>query len=217
MSVSISFRDVCLRIVSIRAIKSTHLSFSTTAQNEMAIPRCRRLTSRLQGIPTLVLVTKVEWPTQSKRGWFVRFTSWLQCRDERKQLHPSPECTFYQFIHGPRTSWHGCTAVFWTGARTRGIVVCLFLQIAVLKFSGMHKHFSWSVHCMVQFSIPAETTIIIGYSGMREPNPGWCQQEKTRVNSRKFKPAGRPFAQREALLVFSWFVNLVTTLSFAVN
>ena len=59
MSVSISFRDVCLRIVSIRAIKSTHLSFSTTAQNEMAIPRFRRLTSRLQGIPTLV-VTKVE-------------------------------------------------------------------------------------------------------------------------------------------------------------
>ena len=59
MSVSISFRDVCPRIVSIRAIKSTHLSFSTTAQNEMAIPRCRRLTSHLQGIPTLV-VTKVE-------------------------------------------------------------------------------------------------------------------------------------------------------------
>ena len=59
MSVSISFRDVCLRIVSIRTIKSTHLSFSTTAQNEMAIPRCRRLTSSLQGIPTLV-VTKVE-------------------------------------------------------------------------------------------------------------------------------------------------------------
>ena len=59
MSVSILFRDVCLRIVSIRAIKSTHLSFSTTAQNEMAIPRCRRLTSRIQGIPTLV-VTKVE-------------------------------------------------------------------------------------------------------------------------------------------------------------
>ena len=59
MSVSISFRDVCLRIVSIRAIKSTHLSFSTTAQNEMAIPRSRRLTSSLQGIPTLV-VTKVE-------------------------------------------------------------------------------------------------------------------------------------------------------------
>jgi len=56
---------------------------------------------------------------------------------------------------------------------------------------------------MVQFSIPAETTIIIGYSGMREPNPEWWQQEKTRVNSRKFKPAGRPFAQREALLVFS--------------
>ena len=215
MSVSISFRDVCLRIVSIRAIKSTHLSFSTTAQNEMAIPRCRRLTSRLQGIPTLV-VTKVEWPTQSKRSWFVRFTSWLQCRDERKQLHPSPECTFYQFIHGPRTSWHGCTAVFWTGARTRGIVVCLFLQIAVLKFSGMHKNFSWSVHCMVQFSIPAETTIIIGYSGMREPNPGWWQQEKTRVNSRKFKPAGRPFAQR-SLACFSWFVNLLTTLSFVVN
>ena len=49
---------------------------------------------------------------------------------------------------------------------------------------------------MVQFSIPAENTIIIGYSGMREPNPGWWQQEKTRVNSRKFKPAGRPFAQR---------------------
>ena len=42
-----------------RAIKSTHLSFSATAQNEMAIPRFRRLTSRLQGIPTLV-VTKVE-------------------------------------------------------------------------------------------------------------------------------------------------------------
>lgn len=167
----------------------------------MAIPRCRRLTSRLQGIPTLV-VTKVEWPTQSKRSWFVRFTSWLQCRDERKQLHPSPECTFYQFIHGPRTSWHGCTVVFWTGARTRGIVVCLFLQIAVLKFSGMHKHFSWSVHCMVQFSIPAETTIIIGYSGMREPNPGWWQQEKTRVNSRKFKPAGRPFAQRSLACFF---------------
>ena len=40
-------------------VKSTHLSSSTTAQNEMAIPRCRRLTSRLQGIPTLV-VTKVE-------------------------------------------------------------------------------------------------------------------------------------------------------------
>ena len=37
-------------VVSIRAIKSTHLSFSTTAQNEMAIPHCRRLTSRLQGI-----------------------------------------------------------------------------------------------------------------------------------------------------------------------
>ena len=135
MPVSISFRDVFLRIVSIRAIKSTHLSFSTTAQNGMAIPRCRCLTSRLQGIPTLV-VTKVEWPTQSKRSWFVRFTSWLQCRDERKQLHPSPQCTFYQFIHGPRTSWHGCTAVFWTGARTRCTVVCLFLQIAVLKFSG---------------------------------------------------------------------------------
>ncbi|XP_073352956.1 uncharacterized protein [Aegilops tauschii subsp. strangulata] len=47
MSVSISFRDVFLRIVSIRAIKSTHLSFSRTAQNEMAIPRCRRLTTRL--------------------------------------------------------------------------------------------------------------------------------------------------------------------------
>ena len=59
MSVSISFRDVYLRIVFIRAIKSTHLSFTTTAQNEMAIPRCRRLTSRLHGIPTLV-VTKVE-------------------------------------------------------------------------------------------------------------------------------------------------------------
>ena len=28
-----------------------------TAQNEMAIPRCRRLTSRLQGIPTLVVTT----------------------------------------------------------------------------------------------------------------------------------------------------------------
>jgi hypothetical protein len=55
---------------------------------------------------------------------------------------------------------------------------------------------------MVQFSIPAENAIIIGYSGMREPNPGWWQQEKTRVNSRKFKPVGRPFAQREALLVF---------------
>ena len=55
MSVSISFRDVCLRIVSIRAIKSTHLSFSRTAQNEMAIPRCRRLTTRLPGIPTLVV------------------------------------------------------------------------------------------------------------------------------------------------------------------
>ena len=148
MYVSILFRDVCLPIVSIRAIKSTHPSFSRTAQNEMAIPRCRCLTSRLQGIPTLV-VTKVEWPTQSKRSWFVRLTSWLQCRDERKQLHPSPECTFYQFIHGQRTSWHDCTAVFWTGARTRGIVVCLFLQIAVLKFSGMHMNFTWSVHCMV--------------------------------------------------------------------
>ena len=65
---------------------------------------------------------------------------------------------------------------------------------AALKFSGMHKTFSWSVHYMVQFSIPAKNTIIIGYSGMREPNPGWWQQEKTRVNSRKFKPAGRPFA-----------------------
>src|SRR3954468_10820417 len=84
---------------------------------------------------------------------------------------------------------------------TRGIVVCLFLQIAVLKFSGMHKNFSWSVHYMVQFSILAENTIIIGYSGMREPNPGWWQQEKTRVNSRKFKPGG-PLL-REALLVFS--------------
>ena len=167
----------------------------------MAISRCRRLTSRLQGIPTLV-VTKVEWPTQSKRSWFVRFTSWLQCRDEREHLHPSPECTFLQFIHVPRTSWHGCMEVFGTGARTRGIVVCLFLQIAVLKFSGMHKHFSWSVHCMVQFSIPADTTIIIGYSGMREPNPGWWQQEKTRVNSRKFKPAGRPFAQRSLACFF---------------
>ena len=91
---------------------------------------------------------------------------------------------------------------FWTGARTRGIVVCLFLQIAVLKFSGMHKNFSWSVHYMVQFSIPAETTIIIGYSGMREPNPGWWQQEKNRVNSRKFKPAGRPFAQRSLACFF---------------
>ena len=60
MSVSISFQDVCPCIVFIRAIKSTHLSYSTTVQNEMAIPRCRRLTSRLQGIPTLVLVTKVE-------------------------------------------------------------------------------------------------------------------------------------------------------------
>ena len=59
MSVSISFRDVCLCIVSIRAITITNLSFSTTAQNEMAIPRCRHLTSRPQGIPTLV-VTKVE-------------------------------------------------------------------------------------------------------------------------------------------------------------
>ena len=48
-----------VRIVSIHEIKSTHLSFSRTAQNEMAIPRCRRLTSRLQVIPTLV-VTKVE-------------------------------------------------------------------------------------------------------------------------------------------------------------
>ena len=174
MFVSILFWDAYLRMVSIRAIKSTHLSFSTTAQNDMAIPRCCRLTSCLQAIPTLV-VTKVEWPMQSKRSWFVRFTSWLYCKDERKQLHPSPECTFYQFIHGPRTSWHDCTVVFWTGARTRGIVVCLFLQIAVLKFSGMHKHFSWSVHDMVQFSIPAETTIIIGYSGMREPNPEWWQ------------------------------------------
>ena len=212
MSVSISFRDVCLRIVSIRAIKSTHLSFSTTAQNEMAIPRCRCLTSRLQGIPTLV-VTKVEWPTQSNRSWFVRFTSWLQCRDKQKQLHPSLECTFCQFFHGPRTSWHGCTAVFWTGARTRGIVVYLFLEIALLKFSGMHKN----LVILEWFSIPAETTIIIGYSGIREPNPRWWQQEKTRVNSRKFKPAGRPFAQRQALLVFSWFVNLLTTLSFAMN
>ena len=72
----------------------------------------------------------------------------------------------------------------------------------VLKFSGMHKNFSWSVHYMVQFSIPAKNTIIIGYSGMREPNLGWWQQEKTRVNSRKFKPAGRPLL-REAVLVFS--------------
>ena len=153
MSVSISFWDVCLCIVSIRAIKSTHLSFSTTVQNEMAIPRCRRLTSRLQGIPTLV-VTKVEWPTQSKRSWFVWFTSWLQCRDERKQLHPSPECTFYQFIHGPRTSWHGCTACLWTGARTRGIVVCLFLQTAVLKFSGTAQEVQMvsTLHGSVQHS-----------------------------------------------------------------
>ena len=113
-----------------------------------------------------------------------------------KTTHPSPECTFYELIHGPRTSWHGCTEVFGTCALTRGIVVCLFLQIAMLKFSVMHKNFSWSVHYMVQFSIPAKNTIIIGYSGMREPNPGWWQQEKTRVNSRKFKPAGRPFAQR---------------------
>ena len=94
---------------------------------------------------------------QSKRSWFICFTSWLQCRDERKQLHPSQECTFYQFIHGPRTSWHGCMEVFGIGARTRGIVVCLFLQIALLKFSGMHKNFSWSVHYMVQFSIPEWT------------------------------------------------------------
>lgn len=50
MSVSVSF---------LSAQSKAHLSFSTTAQNEMAIPRCRRLTSRLQGIPTLV-VTKVE-------------------------------------------------------------------------------------------------------------------------------------------------------------
>ena len=63
------------------------------------------------------------------------------------------------------------------------------MQIAVLKFSGMHKTFSWSVHYMVQFSIPAENTIIIGYSGMREPNPGWWQLEKARVNSRELKPA----------------------------
>ena len=55
MSVSISFRDVCLRIVSIRAIKITHLSFSRTAQNEMAIPRCHRLATRLPGIPTVVV------------------------------------------------------------------------------------------------------------------------------------------------------------------
>lgn len=77
-----------------------------------------------------------------------------------------------------------------------------FLQITVLKFSGMHKNFSWSVHCMVQFSIPAETIIIIGYSGMREPNPGWWQQEKTRVNSRNLSQPGGPLL-REALLVFS--------------
>jgi hypothetical protein len=31
---------------------------------------------------------------------------------------------------------------------------------------------------MVQFNIPTENTIIIGYSGKREPNPGWWQQEK---------------------------------------
>jgi len=47
----------------------------------------------------------------------------------------------------------------------------------VLKFTGMHKNFSWSVHYMVQFSIPAKNTIIIGYFGMREPNPGWWQQK----------------------------------------
>jgi len=47
MSVSISFL--------VYAIKSTHLSFSTTAQNEMAIPRCRPLTTSVPGIPTLVL------------------------------------------------------------------------------------------------------------------------------------------------------------------
>ena len=179
----------------------------------MAIPSCRRLTSRLQGIPTLI-VTKVEWPTQSKRNWFVRFTSWLQCRDKWKQLHPSPECTFYQFIHGPRTSWHDYTEVFGTGARTRGIVVCLFLQITVLKFSGMHTNFSWSVHYMVQFSIPAENTIIIGYSGMRELNPG--NKKKPEWTPGNLSLPGGPLL-REALLVFSWFVNLLTTWSFAVN
>ena len=200
MFVSISFQDVYLRIVPIRAIKSTHLSFSTTAQNEMAIPRCRRLTSRLQGIPTLV-VTKVEWPTQSKRSWFVRFSSWLQCRDERKQLHPSPECTFYQFIHGPRTSWHDCTAVFWTGARIRGIVVCLFLQIVVLKFSGMHKNFRWLVHYMVQFSIPSKHTIIIGYSGMREPNLNGGNKKKSEWTPGNLSLPTGPLL-REALLVF---------------
>ena len=55
MSISISFRDVCLRIVSIHAIKSTHLNFSRTAQNEMAIPRCRHLTTSVKGITTLVV------------------------------------------------------------------------------------------------------------------------------------------------------------------
>ena len=55
MSVSISFRDVYLRIFSIRAIKSTHLNFSTTAQNEMAIPSYRPLTTSVPGIPTLVV------------------------------------------------------------------------------------------------------------------------------------------------------------------
>ena len=205
MSVSISFQDVYLSIVSIRTIKSTHLSFSTNAQNEMAIPRCHHLTSLLHGIPTLV-VTKVEWPTQSKRSWFVCFTSWLKCRDERKQLLPSSECTFYRFIHGPRTSWHSWTVVFWTGARTRGIVVCLFLQMAVLKFSGMHKHFSWSVHCMVQFSILEWENLTL--DGGNKKKPKWTPGN--------LSLPGGPLL-REALLVFSWFVNLLTTLSFAVN
>ncbi|XP_040244763.1 uncharacterized protein [Aegilops tauschii subsp. strangulata] len=44
---TIDERDVCLHIISICATKSTHLSFSTTAQNEMAIPSCRPLTTSL--------------------------------------------------------------------------------------------------------------------------------------------------------------------------
>ena len=33
-------------------------------------------------------------------------------QDKQKQLHPSPEYTFCQFFHGPRTSWHGARRFF---------------------------------------------------------------------------------------------------------
>ena len=57
------------------------------------------------------------------------------CGGENKQCVHAVNYTHSQFKDGPRTSLHGCTEVLGSGANNRGIVVCLLLQIAVLKFS----------------------------------------------------------------------------------